>query len=170
MMKRKITKESIELIEHFEGFYPKPYLCPAGIPTIGIGTIAYPDGKKVKLSDGPITKEKAYEYLMHELEEKADRVHDFLVRKAVLLNDQQYSVLVSFAYNCGVGPIVDSGRSLNQAILSDHPLKIADCLLMYNKATKKIGFFKRTVELPGLTRRRKAERHLFLNGINKFNF
>lgn len=169
-MKRKITLEALTLIKHFEGFYSRPYLDPVGIPTIGVGSIAYPNGQKVKLSDPPITEEKAYEFLMHELSEKADAIHDFLTRSSVILSDQQYSALVSFAYNCGTGPILDSGRSMHQAIKSDNILKIADCFLIYNKATKKFGPFKRTVELPGLTRRRKAERYLFLNGINKFYF
>jgi lysozyme len=107
---------------------------------------------------------------MFELTEKADRIHDFLIKSSVLLSDQQYSALVSFAYNCGTGTILDSGRSMHQAIKSDNIIKIADCFLIYNKATKKFGPFKRTVELAGLTRRRKAERYLFLNGVNKFYF
>ena len=169
-MKRKITLEALTLIRHFEGFYPKPYDDSTGTITIGIGSIAYPNGQKVKLSDPPITEQNAYEFLMHELSEKSDAIHDFLTRSSVILSDQQYSALVSFAYNCGTGPILDSGRSMHQAIKSDNILKIADCFLIYNKATKKFGPFKRTVELPGLTRRRKAERYLFLNGINKFYF
>jgi len=181
-MIRPITKEALELLEEFEGAKnPKagyrnvngvvsyvPYLDPVGIPTIGIGTIAYEDGRRVKLSDSPITKERAYQLLNFELTEKADTVHKFLQRSAVLLSDQQYSALVSFAYNCGCGPIIDSGRSLHEAVKSDNIFKIADALLLYNKGTKKFGPFKRVVELPGLTRRRKAERFLFLNGVNNF--
>lgn len=167
-MNRPITKEALELIEHFEGFYERPYLDPVGIPTIGIGTVAYENGQKVKLTDSPITKDRAYNLLMWELEEKADTVHNFLLKSAVILNSQQYSALVSFAYNCGCGPIIDSGKSLNEAIKSDNIMKIANTLLIYNKATKKFGPFKRVVELPGLTRRRKAERYLFLNGVNNF--
>lgn len=120
-MKRQITKESLELIRHFEGFYPKPYLDSAYIPTIGIGTIAYPNGKKVTLQDALITEAQAYDYLMFELNEKADAVHDFLIKSSILLNDQQYSALVSFAYNCGRGAIIDSGRSLHEDM--DHPLR-----------------------------------------------
>lgn len=169
-MKRKITDEALHLIEHFEGFHERPYLDPVNIPTIGIGSISYENGKKVSLLDAPITKERAYELLMFELSAKADQINDFLIKSSVLLSDQQYSALVSFAYNCGCGPILDSGRSMHEAIKSDNIMKIADCFLIYNKATKRFGPFKRTVELPGLTRRRKAERYLFLNGVNKFFF
>lgn len=163
-MIRKITTESLSLIEHFEGFYPRPYLCSARVPTIGVGSCSYPSGKKVTLNDPPITIEKAREYLMHELTEKADTIHRFLQKNSVLLSDQQYSALVSFAYNCGCGPIIDAGRSLNEAIKSDNIIKMADAFLLYNKATVKKFGIKRTVELPGLTRRRKAERELFLTG------
>lgn len=167
-MKRPITKEALELIEHFEGFYERPYLDPVGIPTIGIGTVAYENGQKVKLTDPPITKDRAYNLLMWELEEKADTVHNFLLKSAIILNIQQYSALVSFAYNCGCGPIIDSGRSLNEAIKSDNIIKMADAFLLYDKATTGRGIFRRTITLKGLTRRRKAERYLFLNGVNNF--
>lgn len=161
-----ISDEALELIEHFEGFYPSPYKCPAGVWTIGIGTTAYPNGKKVSSLDQPISKNTAREYLQHELSEKADTIHRFLERNSVLLNTQQYSALVSFAYNCGCGPIIDAGRSLNEAIKSDNIIKMADAFLLYNKAKNK---FKITVVLKGLDRRRKAERYLFLNGVNKFS-
>lgn len=167
-MIRKITKEALELIKHFEGFYPKPYRDPVGIPTIGIGTIAYPNGKKVTLEDAPITEEKANEYLMFELTEKADMVYRFLESSKILVNDQQYSALVSFAYNCGCGPIIDSGRSLYQALKTNSPNNVGNAFLLYNKGTVKKWGIKRTVELPGLTRRRQAERYLYLNGSNKF--
>ena len=39
------------LCRHFEGFYSRPYLDPIGIPTIGYGTIRYPDGRAVTLRD-----------------------------------------------------------------------------------------------------------------------
>lgn len=165
-MKRAVTQESLDLIGHFEGFYSKPYLCPAKVPTIGIGATAYENGKKVTLNDPAITIERAKELLLFELTQKADTIYGFLLKSAVLLNDQQYSALVSFAYNCGCGPIIDHGRSMHEAIKSDNILKIADAFLLYDKA--KAGIFGRTIALKGLTRRRKAERYLFLNGVNNF--
>ncbi len=167
-MKREITKEALSLIAHFEGFYAHGYLDVAGIPTNGIGTIMYPNGQKVKIGDPPITDEKAYEYLMFELNEKADVVHNFLKKSNVLLNDQQYSALVSFAYNCGCGPIIDSGRSLCQALKSGNLKNIADAFLLYDKAHVKKWGITRVVSVAGLTRRRKSERHLFINGENNY--
>jgi lysozyme len=47
------------LARRFEGFIPHPYLCPAGVPSIGFGATFYEDGRAVKLTDPPITRERA---------------------------------------------------------------------------------------------------------------
>jgi GH24 family phage-related lysozyme (muramidase) len=44
------------LCRRFEGFFSHPYLCPAGVPTIGYGATYYEDGRKVTLRDPPITE------------------------------------------------------------------------------------------------------------------
>ena len=43
----KIGKKGLDLIKAFEGLFLKPYLCPAGIPTIGYGNTFYENGKKI---------------------------------------------------------------------------------------------------------------------------
>ena len=66
----KITttgKKGIDLIKSFEGFYAKPYMCPASVPTIGYGTTRYPNGNKVTLKDVSITEQQGVEYLMDDL-------------------------------------------------------------------------------------------------------
>lgn len=45
--------------KHFEGFRSAPYLCAAGVPTIGFGATYYEDGTAVTLGDAPITRERA---------------------------------------------------------------------------------------------------------------
>jgi lysozyme len=47
------------LVRKWEGFRSKPYLCPAGVPTIGYGFTRYPDGRRVTLSDPPMSRETA---------------------------------------------------------------------------------------------------------------
>ncbi len=47
------------LARRFEGLYLRPYLCPAGVPTIGFGATYYEDGTRVQLTDPPITRERA---------------------------------------------------------------------------------------------------------------
>lgn len=48
------------LCVRFEAVRLKPYLCPAGVPTIGVGSTAYEDGSRVTLTDPPITVDRAY--------------------------------------------------------------------------------------------------------------
>jgi len=167
-MIRPITKEAIELIKHFEGFFENPYLDQAKIPTIGIGTIAYPSGKRVTMQDSPITLFQAEEYLRHELTEKADTVCRYLIKNSIILGDQQYSALVSFAYNCGCGAIIDPGKSLNEAVKSKDVKKMADAMLLYCKYTETVLGVKVKKVSKGLLRRRKAEAYLLLNGKNNF--
>lgn len=47
------------LIARWEGFSAEPYLCPAGVPTIGFGFTHYTDGRTVTLFDPPMTREYA---------------------------------------------------------------------------------------------------------------
>ncbi len=53
------------LCRRFEGLRLKPYLCPAGVATIGYGATAYENGERVTLHDAPITKERAELLLIH---------------------------------------------------------------------------------------------------------
>lgn len=47
------------LARRFEGLYLRPYICPAGVPTIGYGATYYESGVRVQLTDTPITRERA---------------------------------------------------------------------------------------------------------------
>lgn len=50
---------AMALMRRFEGLYLTPYLCPAGVPTIGYGATYYEDGTSVTLHDPAITRERA---------------------------------------------------------------------------------------------------------------
>ena len=50
---------ALSLIKRFEGVYLSPYLCPAGIATIGVGATYYENGARVQLTDPPITRARA---------------------------------------------------------------------------------------------------------------
>jgi lysozyme len=100
-----VTQEALEitaaLCRTFEGLYLKPYTCPAGVPTIGIGSTLYEDGEKVTLQDAPITAERAEALLQITL------ARDYLpgVVKAspgLLKSASRLGAIVDFAYNCGV--------------------------------------------------------------------
>jgi lysozyme len=154
---RAVNKAGIDLIKSFEGLFLKPYLDPIKIPTIGYGTIRYPNGNAVSMKDPAITEKQATEYLMHEVNEKAEAVTRLV---KVKLNDNEFAALVCFAYNVGVGALKDS-TLLKLLNANADRVAVADQLLRWNKAGGK--------ELAGLTRRRQAERSLFLQPVVESN-
>lgn len=95
----RVPQAALELIKKYEGFRSGPYICPAGVPTIGYGTTYYPKtGSKVTLADPPITSADA-ELLLKQAVEK-----DFLPPLEKIpywneMSDGQKSALISFAYN-----------------------------------------------------------------------
>lgn len=151
-MSRPVNDATLKLVETFEGFRSKPYLCSAGVPTIGIGSTVYPDGKKVTLKDKEITLVQAYEYLKAHMGKDIPKV-EALVK--VPLNDNQFGALVSFVYNLGAGAL-GSSTLLKKLNAKDYS-GAAEEFLKWDFAGGK--------RLAGLTRRRQAERALFLHPV-----
>jgi lysozyme len=145
----EINDAGIELIKSFEGVKLVPYKDPIGIPTIGIGATFYQDGRKVAMTDPPMTEVQVTELLKFHLNKFEQGVSSIV---KVPLNSNQFSALVSFAFNCGIGNL--QGSTLLKKLNALDYLSAADQFLVWNKAGGK--------ELSGLTRRRKAERDLFL--------
>lgn len=141
----RINQKGLGLIKSFEGCHLEAYLCPAGVPTIGWGTTKI-NGKPVKLGT-VITQEQAEEYLRADVEkyEKAVMKYDDTYH----FTENQFSALVSFAYNIGsIDQLTAKGtRTIEQ---------ISNKILAYNKAGGKV--------LKGLVRRREAEKALFDSG------
>ena len=151
------SQKCVDLVKAFEGFYPKAYRCPAGVWTIGYGTTIYPDGRGVKPRD-TCTREQAETWLVFDLR---DAVVDVLDLVKVPLNQNQFDALVSFVYN--VGSDIDEDAT---------PEGLGDSTLLRKLNTGDYGgaadeFLKWVngggKKLPGLVRRRKAERELFLS-------
>lgn len=148
------SSKCYDLIKQFEGLFLNAYPDPAtgAEPyTIGYGTTIYPDGKKVKLGDS-ISEQEAYEYLVHEVNEKAKGVD-----KLVTANDikqQQFDALVSFAYNCGLANL-RSSTLLKRVNANPNDPDIRNQFMRWNKAAGKV--------MRGLTRRRKAEADLYFS-------
>ena len=150
------NQAGIDLICEFEGFFSKPYLCPANVPTIGYGTTIYPDGKKVSLTDPPISKDEAKEFLAHDLKKEEDNLNKFINDFGLTLNENQFSALISFAYNLGFGKISSPSSTVNRGLRSgDHALTCHG-MSLYNRAAGKV--------MRGLERRRKAEIDLYNKG------
>lgn len=145
----KINEEGVKLVIDFEGFNSKPYLDVVGVPTIGYGSTFYEDGKRVTLLDNPIDKIRATALMTFELNQVAATISKYI---KVSVTSNQFSALTSFAYNVGVGNF--SKSTLLKKINSKDFIGAADQFLVWNKAGGKV--------FAGLTRRRVAERLLFL--------
>ena len=92
------------LLKKFEGCRLKAYRCPAGILTIGYGHTSAAGEPLVK--DGmTITQEQAEEILKTDLGRYEKPVSDLV---KVDLEQNQFDVLVDFAYNAGVGNLKSS--------------------------------------------------------------
>jgi lysozyme len=94
----KVSKHCIDLIEISEGFSEVPYLCPAGIVTIGFGSTRDYDGKPITNSHAKITKEEAESLMRATLTTYEDAVTRYVT---VPINQNQFDALVDFAYNAG---------------------------------------------------------------------
>lgn len=157
---RRVSQAGIDLVKSFEGFSAKPYPDPgtgAKPYTIGYGTTYYPDGRLVTMQDPAITEEQALEYLTYEVNEKAAAVEKMV---KVQLNDNEFAALVSFAYNVGSGNLQGS-TLLKMLNANADKTAVGDQFLRWNKANGNV--------MPGLTRRRQAERSLFLQPVVESN-
>ena len=65
MKVNQISQKGLSLIKKFEGVKLKPYLCPAGIPTISVGCTYYEDGTKVRMTDAPISEARATDIFLN---------------------------------------------------------------------------------------------------------
>lgn len=146
-MIKKTGQSGKSLIKEFEGFRSIAYICPAGVVTVGYGTTQI-FGKPVQLGT-QITTDEAERFLEEDLKKFETAINKNVV---VELTQNQFDALVSFVYNVGIGNFTKSTllKKLNAGKLSE----AADEFLKWNKANKKV--------LAGLTRRRTAERELFL--------
>ena len=145
----KIGNKGISLIKEFEGLRLRAYDDGVGVWTIGIGTIRYPNGKRVQKGD-VITEAQAEEYLKHDLNNFEKVINDVV---KVPLTQNQYDAIVSLTYNIGAAAF---SRSTLLKRLNNKDYKgAADQFLVWNKAGGKV--------MRGLIRRREAERALFLS-------
>jgi lysozyme len=93
-----------DLIKRFEGVRLQAYQDSAGVWSIGYGLIRYPDGSPVMPGD-TITQAQADAYFMTILNRFAQGVEDLLT---VPVNENQFSALVSLAYNIGLSAFANS--------------------------------------------------------------
>lgn len=153
----KLNESGYQLIQGFEGLKLKPYLCSAGVPTIGYGNTVYPNGRKVTLKDAPITKEFAEQMFRSTADLFAKDVTG-LIKSKVMQN--QFNALVSFAYNLGTDIDADDipeglGDStlLKKVNANPKDKSIINEFLKWNKS--------KGVVVSGLTNRRIKETQIY---------
>ena len=132
------------MLKEFEGLRLKAYKCPAGIWTIGYGTTS-------DVEPGmEVTEAQAETFLKTDLAKFEAGVE--ALTKGSDTSDNQFSALVSLAYNIGINAFAGS------TVLKRHKLG--------NKlgASRAFGMWIRGGGriLPGLVRRREAEAALYM--------
>lgn len=150
---------AIKLIKDFEGCHLEAYADPLhgwSIPTIGYGTIRYPDGRKVERGD-KVTVIEADQLLQLEVDRIADKLNATVPHWREMSAEQK-SALISFAYNLGSGFYNTSGFETISARLKDREwAKVPDALVLYRNPGSNVE--------AGLKRRREAEGRLWLQGM-----
>lgn len=146
-MSRQVNAKGLALIKSFEGLRLTAYLCPAGVWTIGYGHTG-PD-----VYEGlTITPEQADDFLRRDIMIAEDCV---AMNASLFLNDNQFSALVSFVFNVGVS-IFQHSTLLRCLNAGDIP-GAAEQILVWHHVHGQ--------DMPGLKRRRQAERDLFLEPV-----
>lgn len=140
----KTGQAGLNLIKQFEGCRLKAYKCPAGVWTIGYGHTA---GVKAGQT---ITQAQADKMLVEDVERFEKNVNKYCEKYR--WNQNEFDALVSFAFNLGSIDQLTAGGTRSRKV-------IVEKMLQYNKAGGKV--------LTGLTRRRQAERELFLKGYEE---
>ena len=167
----KLSEAGANLMHQYEGYRTKPYLCPAHIWTIGYGHVLYQEqirlpvvrveGKDTPMirKEMPLKPEDNRVWTKEEIEKLfADDVASFergVLRLAPTLLNRQgaFDACVSFAFNAGLGNFQRS--TIRMKANRREWEAAAEAFMQWTKGGGK--------ELPGLVKRRKAEKALFLS-------
>jgi lysozyme len=145
----KVSAKGVDMVATFEGFVARPSPDPIGIPTVGFGET---DPALIRKYRNGISRKDALELLRIRL----NRDYAPAVRALNVPTQNAFDALASFCYNLGPGALSPS-TSIGQALRRKAWRVAADDLLAWDHAGGHA--------LPGLTRRRRAERSLFLSGL-----
>lgn len=138
-------KVARELIRRFEGCVLTPYLCPAGIPTIGYGSTHYLDGTSVTLKDRAITVAYAEHLLLMSIYKAY--LPAVLRLCPGIDSAHRLAAIIDFTYNLGGGRLQTSTlrKRINAGRWCDVPTELRKWVIGGGKP------------LRGLVRRREAE-------------
>lgn len=145
----RISVLGLELIKRYEGFSATPYLCPAGVPTIGYGSTYYENDHKVELSDPPITEDWALQLLLNTVVTYEKAVASMVTSP---ITQNQFDALTSFCYNVGV---TNFKKSTLLKLVNNNPLD-PNIAIQFGRWIRANGRV-----LAGLVKRRKSEADLY---------
>ena len=166
----KLSQRGADLMHRYEGYRTRPYLCPAHIWTIGYGHVLYQEQIRLPMArvgdytgmirrEFPLKAEDNRIWTKDEIEQLFSQDVSSFERGALRLSpnlvDRQgaFDAVVSFAFNAGLGNYQRSTIRMknNRGDFEG----AADAFMAWTKGGGK--------ELPGLVKRRKDERALFLS-------
>ncbi len=144
-----MTTTGLLLIQKAEGCSLVPYVCAGGVATIGYGSTRDNNGYPITLDNKKISQQEAEYYFNRDIKSFSIAVKTYI---KVPVSNNQFSALVSLAYNIGVGNLRASTllRKLNRG-------DYEGCENEFWKWRRSKG-----VILPGLVTRREMERRLFI--------
>jgi lysozyme len=145
---KEVSPNGLKFISKEEGMVLKPYKCSAGVPTIGIGSTYYEDGRKVKMTDPAITEFRALQLFKNVL-----KTYELAVYSSTRddINQNQFDSLVSLAFNIGTGAFKKS-TLLKKVNANPNDPTIGAAFEMWKNAGGK----------PILLNRRKREYQLYI--------
>lgn len=146
----KVNQAGLDLIKRYEGWRANAYRDAVGIWTIGYGHTSMAGHPKVT-AGLKITQAEGDAILARDVEKFATGVARLI---KVPLKDNQFSALVSFAFNVGLGAF--EGSSVLKYVNHSNFAGVPGRLKLWNKAGGKT--------LPGLVKRRAAEGKMFADG------
>lgn len=146
-----VVPAAVNLVKEFEGFRANAYLDTSGLPVVGYGQTRV-NGQTVSLGYY-ITQTQADIALRQELQHIQNLVKSHV---RVKLNPHQLGALTSLVFNSGTRILTNS--TLIRKLNAGDYVGAANEFPRWNKANRG----GRLVEFPGLTRRRLAEKQLFL--------
>jgi GH24 family phage-related lysozyme (muramidase) len=149
-----VSKQCVNFVKGFEGFYSKPYYDCVGVKTLGYGMT----GSEIAGIDY-VTEEQASQMLENLLNNKyAQPIKDDLDSRGVKLTQNQFDALVSMAYNVGTGGVLGSTlyRNICNGVRDVDTITADFC--MWDKGGGQV--------ISGLLRRRKAEAAMFFDNNN----
>jgi lysozyme len=138
----RTNKAGVDLIRQFEGCKLTGYRCPAGVPTVGYGHT----GRDVFVGMRT-TQDQAEGLLINDLRLFEQGVQGL----CPTCTPNQFSALVSFAYNLGLHQL--EGSTLRKLHNAGQYAAAQQQFARWNKVGGQV--------LPGLTRRRAAEAALY---------